>query len=86
VKERDIKATAVDGEVLMAKEVCALLRIQPVHLKASLNKSAIDGESAAARRCFMPAILFGAAPPLDHSETQRPARANRQLVLLDSPS
>jgi excisionase family DNA binding protein len=28
-KERAVKATAVDGEVLTAKEVCALLRIHP---------------------------------------------------------
>jgi excisionase family DNA binding protein len=28
-KERAMKATAVDGEVLTAKEVCALLQIHP---------------------------------------------------------
>jgi excisionase family DNA binding protein len=28
-KERAVKAAAVDGEVLTAKEVCALLRIHP---------------------------------------------------------
>jgi DNA-binding CsgD family transcriptional regulator len=52
-KERALKATAVEGEVLTAKEVCALLRIHPSTLY-KLTKQGRDYQLSNRQRLAIP--------------------------------